>query len=324
MVIIPWVYYFFFAYKDLIFSFGAKKGLKGEIVYSVLTGSDFNIRIIDFSSGRNRNIYTSVPRGEAGYHYVPSFSFSRDGDKIVFSQMGEKIENYRFRLYTMNNDGTDMKDLLNLDRENLNAEYPSWSPDGKRVAFIVQKPYGKGGLFVTDVDKPYSSLKMISGIRPAIYNPTWSPDGEKISFISDERISKRISERWRVEKFVGKTYIINSDGTGLKYFDAKEPVLWSPASSLLLYRKKDGYYISNENQLKSILLIPYKRAPLSLLVEDPCLVAWSPDGKHIAYVKEIWPGGAGLGIYVVSVDNPGKEIQVSTEWYGVNGMVWVK
>ena len=322
LIMIPWIYYFLFAYKDLILSSWSKQKLKGKIVYSVLTGSDFNIRIIDFSSRKNKNVYTSIPRGQEGYCYVNSLSFSREGEKIVFSRMGEKIENYRFKLYTMNSDGTNVKELLDLD--NMNAEYPSWSLDGERVSFIVQKPYGKGGLFVTNVDKPYSSLKMISDIRPAIYNPTWSPDGQKISFISDERISKRISEKWRVEKFVGKTYIINSDGTGLKYFNAREPVIWAPDGNLLLYRGEDGYYISDENQLKSILLIPYKRAPLSLLVEDPSLVVWSPDGKYIAYVKAIWPGGAGLGIYVVSLDNPGKEIQISTEWYGVNGMVWVK
>lgn len=324
IIIIPWLYYFFFGYKDLILSSWAKKKLKGKIVYSLLASSDIDVRIINFPSGRQRKVYSSIPPGKEGYHYVNSLSFSRNGDRVVFSRMGEENENYRFKLYTMNSDGTDIKELLNLDAGNLNAKHPAWSPDGKRVVFIVQKPYGKGGLFVVDVDKPYSSLRTISDIRPATYNPTWSPDGKKISFISDDRISKRINERWRVERFVGKTYIINSDGTGLRYFDAQEPVSWSPDGNLLLYRGKDGYYVSNENQTKSILIIPYKRAPLSLLVEDPALVAWSPDGKYIAYVKEIWPGGAGLGIYVVSLDNPGKEIQVSIEWYGVNGMVWVK
>lgn len=325
IIIIPWLYYFFFAYKDLILSSWAKQKLKGEIVYSVLTGSDFNIRIIGFSSGKNQNIYTSIPRGQNGYHYVPSFSFSQNGSKVVFSRMGEKDENYRFKLYTMNSEGTDIKELLDLDVENFNAEYPSFSPDEKKVAFIVQKPYKKGCLYViNNVDKPYSSLRVISDIRPANYNPTWSPDGQKISFISDEYIKTRTSRGWPAERFDGKTYIINNDGTDLRYFNAKEPVIWSPDGNLLLYRGKDGYYISNENQINSIFIIPYKRAPISLLVEDPAMAVWSPDGKYIAYVKEIWPGGAGLGIFVVSIGNPGKEIQVSTEWYGVKGMVWVK
>lgn len=323
LIIIPWVYYFFFAYKDLIFSFGAKNELRGKLVYSLKADSDIDVRIIDFPSGKARKIYASIPVGETGYHYVNSFSFSQEGQKIVLSRLGTKREGSRFKLYTMYSAGREIKELLDLETED--AKHPSWSPDCKRIAFTVQGAYGRGNLYVTNIDKPYSSLKAISDIRPANYNPTWSPDGQKISFLSDDRISRRINERWRVEKFVGKTFIINSDGTGLRHFKgAKEPIVWSPDGRFLLYRGDKGYYLSDENQLTTFLLIPYKRAPLSLLVEDPALAVWSPDGKYIAYVKEIWPGGAGLGIFVVPIDNPRKEIQVSTERYGVNGMVWVK
>lgn len=323
LILIPWVYYFFFAYKDLIFSFGAKRGLEGKIVYSLQTMSDFNIKIIDFPSGRQRDIYTSIATGKEGYHYVNSFSFSRNGDKIVFSRMGTKIENRNFKLYTMNSDGTDIKELLYL--EDMNAKHPSWSPDGKKVAFIVQKPYGTGSLYViNNIDKPYSSLRLISEIRPAVFNPNWSPDGQKISFVSDEYVSKRLSDRWRVEKFVGKTFIINSDGTGLKQMKAMYPASWSPDGKMFLYRGEEGYYISDENQLHTHLLIPYKRPPVKLFFNDPSFAVWSPDGKYIAYVKELWPGIIGLGIYIVPIDNPKKEIQISAERYGVNDMVWVK
>jgi Tol biopolymer transport system component len=322
LIIIPWAYYYFFAYKDLIFSFGAKRGLEGRIVYSVLNWSDINVKTIDFPSGKKRDIYSSIPRGKEGYYYVSSLSFSMDGQKIVFSRLDDTAENHRFKLYTMNIDGSDTKEFLDL--EDFDAKHPSWSPDGKRIAFIVQKPYDEGGLYVTNTDKPYSSLKMISAIRPAIYNPMWSSDGEKISFVSDEYIRNRINATWRSETFAGKAFIINSNGIGLRQSKARYPVSWSPNGKLLLYRGKDGYYISDENEISTFLLVPYKRPPLSLLVEDPSFAVWSPDGKHIVYVKEIWPGGAGLGIYIVPIDNPRKEIQISTEVNGVNAMVWVK
>lgn len=321
LVILPWIHYFFFAYKGLITSFSAKKELRGKLVYSIQTDSDIDVRTIDFLFGKAYKIYASIPIGNAGYHYVNSFSFSQDGRKIVLSRLSRTER--RFQLYTMNIDGTAIKELLDMDTED--AKHPSWSPDCKRIAFTVQGAYGRGNLYVTNIEKPYSSLKAISDIRPATYNPTWSPDGQRISFLSDDRISKRISDRWRVERFIGKTFIINSDGTELRLFKgANEPVLWSPDGKFLLYRGDKGFYISNEYQSYTYLLIPYKRAPLSMLVEDPVMAVWSPDGKYIAYVKEIWPGGAGLGIFVVPIDNPKKEIQISAEWYGVNGMVWVK
>jgi len=323
LIIIPWVLYFIFAYKDLIFSFGAKKTLEGKMVYSLRSLSSIDIKVIDFPSGKKRNIYASIPRGGQGYlGYINSFSFSRDGSKIVFSKMGTAAENYRFKLYTMNSDGTTIKDLLDL--EGVNAEYPSWSPDDKKVAFIEHKPYDEGGLYVINVDKPYSSLKKISNIQPAFRRLHWSPDEKKISFISDEYIRKRINATWRSEAFAGKSFVINNDGTGLRQLRANKPVSWSPDGRMLLYRKKDGYYISDENELYTYLLIPYKRPSFSMLVEDPSFAVWSPDGKYIAYVKEIWPGGCGLGIYIVSVDNSAKEICIAVEKFGITEMVWVK
>jgi len=323
LIIIPWLYYYVFAYKNLIFSFMAKNGIKGKIVYSLLTSSDIDVKLFDFATGKKFDIYKTIPREQEGYFgYVNSFSFSREGNKIVLSKMNYMEKNHNFKLYTMNIDGTGLTELLDI--EGMNLEHPVWSPDGRKVAFIVQKPYGQGGLYVVDVDKPYSTVKMISNIRPASRRLHWSPDGQEISFISDEYIQKRINARWRSETFDGKTFVVNDSGTDLWQFKSKNPVSWSPNGRMLLYMDEDGYYLSNENQSQRYLIIPYKRAPLSLLVEDPSFAVWSPDGKYIAYVKENWPGGAGLGIYVISLDNPAKEIQITTEIYGITEMVWVK
>jgi len=322
LVIIPVVFYYFFTYKDLVFSFWAKKEFQGRIIYSIKTTSDLNVKIIDFPSGRKHDIYTSIPRGQTGYHPVNSLSFSRDGHKVVFSRMGTKMQGYRFKLYTMNSDGTNIKELLGL--EGLDAKYPSWSPDGKKIAFIVQKSYGKGSLYVINVDKPYSSLKLISNIRPAVFSPTWSPDSQRISFVSDEYFNERINERWRVEKFVGNTFIIDNDGIGLRKLKVREPVSWSPDGKLLLYGGVNGFYISDENQLYNYLLIPYKRPPVKLFFNDPSFAIWSPDGKYIAYVNELWPGICGLGIYIVPIDNPQKQVCIAVENSEISDMVWVK
>ncbi len=321
LILIPPLLYFF-TYIDFVFSFLQKKSFPGKIIYSIKTMSDFNVKVINFPSGKKQDTYTSIPVGKEGYHYVSSFSFSQDGQKIVFSRLGTKREGRRFKLYTMNSDGTTIRELLDL--ENMDAKHPSFSRDSKQVAFIVQKSYDEGCLYVTNVDKPYSSLKLLSNIRPAVYKPTWSPDGKKISFISDEYIIKRISERWHSEKFVGKAFIINSDGTGLRKIETDESVSWSPDGKFLLYRGKEGYYISDENQIYKYLIIPYKRPPVKLYFNDPSFAVWSPDGKYIAYIKEIWPGLGTIGIYIVSFDNPKKQICIDIENSEIQDMVWVK
>jgi len=319
LIIIPASFYYFFTYTDLIFSFlQSKKNLHGRIVYSIENLSNFNIKVIGLPSNKKRDLYTSPPRGKESYLHVNSFSFSKDGQKIVFSRWDKR--NNEYKLYTMNSDGTGIKELLNI--EGVDEKCPSLSPNKEKVAFIVQK--NPGYLYIANLDKPYSSLRILSNIRPATYTPTWSPDGKKISFVSDERLSKRISERWRVERFVGKTFIINSDGTNLRQLEINHTVSWSPDGKMLLYRGEEGYYISDENQFHAYLLIPYKRPPVKLFFNDPSFVVWSPDGKYIAYVKEIWPGLGAIGIYIVSLDNPKKQICVAVENSEISDMVWVK
>lgn len=317
LIIIPWIFYFIFAYQGLLFSFWPRKALKGKIVYSTRTGPGIDINSVELASAKKIKIHALDYFG-----YVGSSAISSDGNKVILSKLSGQKGDSRFKLYTMNIDGSDMRELLDLD--NYNAEHPSWSPDDQEIAFISQKPYRHGSLYVTDIDKPYSSLRNICNIRPASYKPTWSSDGEMISFISDDRLSKRLNVKWRIEVFVGKVFTINKDGRNLRQFKASKPVSWSPDGSKLLYRSKDGYYISDLSGAYTYAFIPYKRPAISLLVEDPALITWSPDGKYIAYVKEISPGWVGLGIYVVPIDNPKKEIQISAEVLGVEDMVWVK
>ncbi|MCK9432046.1 MAG: DPP IV N-terminal domain-containing protein [Candidatus Omnitrophica bacterium] len=324
LLMLPWIMYFIFAYKGIIFSFFAKNSLKGKIVYSLRSASSIDIRSVDLPSGKKEKIYSFVPRDEDSHPGIfNSLSFSPKGNKIIFSKRGQSSDDYNeFKLFNMDINSLEINKFFNI--KGISELYVSYSPDGKNIALIVQKPYDQGSLYVSNIDKPYSSLKMICNIRPANLRLSWSPDGDSISFVSDEYIRKRISARWRSETFAGKAFIINNDGTGLKQLKANSPVSWSPDGKLLLYRREDGYYISNKNQTQEYLFISYKRAPLSMLVEDPSFAVWSPDGRYIAYVKEIWPGGVGLGIFVVPLDNPGCEIQVSVEIYGVTEMVWVK
>ena len=78
---------------------------------------------------------------------------------------------------------------------------PTWSPDGKRIAFATQ---GNGAeLFVIDADG--SNLRRVGRSlgRGELREPAWSPDGEWIAFAATNRKSYDI-------------YVIRPDGTGLR------------------------------------------------------------------------------------------------------------
>lgn len=319
IVIICCLLYFILVYKDVILSIGTKRRLKGKIVYSL---GGRHIKIVELPSGKKKNIY-SIPEEQdriLGAVYDPSFS--PDGKRVVFSRRGTGYDYYRPKLYIMNLDGIDIKKFLDLGE--VKAISPSWSPDGERIAFTLQGTEDqRGGLYIVDVDNPLS-IRCISDIRPSSARPAWSPDSKRLAFISDEYITKPIKPGWYAETFVGKIFLVDIDGTGLRSLVSASRVSWCPDGRKLVYEGTGGYYIINEDRSGKQLLVPYKKPFLSMTVGGSYPVIWSPDRKYIAFCKEIWPGMAGIGIYVVSIDNPKRHIRIATEFGSICGMSWGK
>ncbi len=117
----------------------------------------------------------------------------------------------RYNVYTMNSDGSNVTQLTNCQ---INSPYstvslcstPSWSPDGKKIAFSDgDTPFGDslggGGIYLMNPDG--------SGVTPVFQNnnannilPQWSSDGKRIFF------SYAPSAIWGV-------YSLNIDGTNM-------------------------------------------------------------------------------------------------------------
>jgi len=94
--------------------------------------------------------------------------------------------------------------------------YPSWSPDGKRIAFRKIIDNGNSEVFVANADG--------SGIRNLTNNPAfdgwpaWSPDGSEIAFASNRNSSYEI-------------YVMNADGTDVRKVANSEGRATAPAWS---------------------------------------------------------------------------------------------
>jgi Tol biopolymer transport system component len=63
------------------------------------------------------------------------------------------------------------------------------SPDGRRLAFIAERPIGRTLLWVRDLDA--TDVRPLPGTEDA-RNPFWSPDGQSVAFFSEGRL-KRVS-----------------------------------------------------------------------------------------------------------------------------------
>jgi TolB protein len=120
-----------------------------------------------------------------------------------------------FRACVANTVGDDLR-ILPIDRY---VEYPAWSPDGSRIAFMSQQPGASGNdpnydIFVVNVDG--SGLRQLTDAPGEEGFPSWSPDGTRIAFSSTrDDCSNSDGPDCRTTGDVGPyqtIYVMNADG----------------------------------------------------------------------------------------------------------------
>jgi TolB protein len=93
------------------------------------------------------------------------------------------------QLYKMNLDGTD---LVRLTSGEGDVGNPSWSPDGRHVAFCWTKGFAPGNwnIFIMDVSSG-ETVQLTHG-QGRNENPVWGPDGRHLVFSSNRSGSSQI------------------------------------------------------------------------------------------------------------------------------------
>ncbi len=198
--------------------------------------------------------------------------WSPGSDRIAFRSSYDS-------LYVMSADGDDVQLIVSLPGARLYP--PAWSPDGQRLAFVVNAGpfYSRGPLVVYTVRSDGSELVKIGEMgdlrvseeTPAA--PTWSPDSERVGFA----------------RFDGREAIIHTvrpDGTDLRSawssglgdsFPPISQVSWSPDGSEIRFVAEGIYTVGVDGSGLRELELDIKNDP-----EGPPSVAWSPDGTRVA------------------------------------------
>lgn len=184
--------------------------------------------------------------------------------------------------------------------------YPSWSPDGTRVAYVAGTEPKSDITQVAIIDVATGAITRVTPPSDSMDDsPAWSPDGNRLAF---SRIVTGGSDAPGI-------YVVNSDGTELRSLtdqagDARPT--WSPDGRSILFDRS----INDSTDFWTLDVATGRATQLthSGAINGPMGGQYSPDGTQIAY-SVVTVDRANLvqrdPVFVIPADRPTAARQVA-------------
>jgi Tol biopolymer transport system component len=131
---------------------------------AVLIAAMFLMAVVPFACKKSETPASPAPASAPAMVWKILFASNRGGN---------------YEVYVMNSDGGVQ---TNLSNNAATESYPSWSPDGTRIAFYSNRD-GDNEIYTMNADG--SGVSQLTANAAIDYFPSWSPDGTKIAFASD-------------------------------------------------------------------------------------------------------------------------------------------
>ncbi|HLW84157.1 MAG TPA: S9 family peptidase [Candidatus Sulfotelmatobacter sp.] len=169
---------------------------------------------------------------------------------------------------------------------------PTWSPDGKSIAFISNMS-GRNNLWLVPAEGGWPVQLTVSDQRQA--SPAWSPDGKWIAYQSDYDGD----EQWDIFLVSPKTgKVVNLTNT--REIAELSPT-WSPDGRYLAYEVKPKTSAAYEIDVYDTLMREVKHLTTGTPQDKRNFgIIWSKDGKHIVYTQE-QAKGTDANIFIADV-----------------------
>lgn len=170
--------------------------------------------------------------------------------------------------------------------------YPSWSPDGEELAFVVARGLASPDVYRIHADG--SGLDALTSNGVAEYSPDWSPDGATIAY---ERVDPGTG--------TSDVWVMNADGTG------KEALTDDPANDSGPAFSPDGTKIAftsdRDGAGADVYVMDADGSDVTRLTDDPgddVGPEWSPDGTTIAFAAA--RDGGSFDLYTMDAEGGGE------------------
>jgi Tol biopolymer transport system component len=192
-------------------------------------------------------------------------------------------------------------------RRCLGDDNPTYSPDGKRIAF--ERAFGRSihkrasvvAIFTMNADGSHLT-QLTEKKKPTStedHELQWSPNGKKIAFV---RLNTTASPR-----NAGAIEVMKADGSHIQRLtpfrlDAGNP-RWSPSGKQLLFNDHDNGSGETNRQNANLFTINANGSHLTQLTHvhqyhgstSDYAQAWSPDGTQILYLRITYTAGGLCG-----------------------------
>ncbi|MGB9773378.1 MAG: S41 family peptidase [Bacteroidota bacterium] len=225
--------------------------------------------VLDLATEQERKVDVQVlgdfveaqPQWVDASKFITGFTLSPDGKRALFEARGD--------IFTVPEKEGNTRDLTKTS--GVNEKYPTWSPDGKWIAYFSDRS-GEDELYLKPDEEGAQEIRVTLDGKVYRYPPVWSPDSKKLLFADK---SLRL---YYVDIDTKQVTFVDQD----RYWEIQN-YGWSPDSKWIVYDKH------HDNTFTAIYLYSLddkKIHPVTTGFTNSRSGVFDPEGKYLYFLSD--------------------------------------